>query len=297
MSDLGTLGGTTSEAVAINSVGQVVGVAAVGTSAATDAFIWQGGVMTDLGLGDQSAPSGINDSGQVAVNANSRAMVWQNGSATDLGALGSSGASAADINNAGQIVGTSQTGATGGFGLPVSHAFVWQNGAMTDVGTPPGTLANYPASINSTGKIAGSYSIILNTGYGAAVIARPVVMDGGTMTYLPTPSNATSLAADINSSGTVVGYNGYGAFIFDHGTLTDLNTLIPPMPGVRLAGATAINDLGQIVGWTSGSQSHAFLLTPNIKAIPMNPDSIARLSAPRMSLDVLMANGGSSVLS
>jgi probable HAF family extracellular repeat protein len=61
MTDLGTLGGTYSGAVAINPAGQVVGTASTADEQ-YHAFVWQDGVMTDLGsLGDSRKWGGARE--------------------------------------------------------------------------------------------------------------------------------------------------------------------------------------------------------------------------------------------
>ena len=67
MTDLGTLGGPTSRAAALNDRGQIVGDAAT-ASGETHAFLWQHGVMRDRGTlgGTFSTATAINERGQVA---------------------------------------------------------------------------------------------------------------------------------------------------------------------------------------------------------------------------------------
>jgi probable HAF family extracellular repeat protein len=127
MTDLGTLGGSTSVASGINAHGDVVGSADIVNadgSRVPHAFRWQGG-MTDLGTlgGPGSVATAINDAGQIAgfsttVDGATHAIIYEAGQMRDLGTLGGSWSRALDINRWGQVVGLSPTG-----GDAAVHAF------------------------------------------------------------------------------------------------------------------------------------------------------------------------------
>src|SRR5438309_2396313 len=144
MTDLGTLGGVASRADGINDLGQVVGFSYT-ASGAGHAVLWPNGAMTDLGTlgGPFSEARAINNLGQVAGESDTasgelHAFLWQNGAMTDLGTLGGIFETVAfGINDLGQVVGSSFTGAPSG----ELHAFLWQNGAMMDLGTLGGPVS------------------------------------------------------------------------------------------------------------------------------------------------------------
>jgi probable HAF family extracellular repeat protein len=101
------------------------------------------------------------------------------------------------------------------------------------------------------------------------------------MRDLNTLGGDASFAMGINRYGQVVGYsklsdnNTDHAFIWSETTgMQDLNDLTPGLPeGVFLEIALAINDRGQIVGYTSPNH-HAFLLTPSS---PPGPPPLSQL--------------------
>src|SRR5262249_6947509 len=124
-----------------NNLGQVVGYSYTATGQ-YHAFLWQNGIMTDLGTlpgGSYSSAQGINNQGQVAgysQNANGQfhAFLWQNGHFTDLKTLfGGTTSYAYGIDDSGRVVGYADT-PTGQF-----HAFLYQNASsgMSDIGGAP----------------------------------------------------------------------------------------------------------------------------------------------------------------
>jgi probable HAF family extracellular repeat protein len=71
ITDLGTLGGSSSVAFNINNDGQIVGSSGIAGSSVSHAFLYDGTEMHDLGTlgGDFSAAININNSGQVVGNS------------------------------------------------------------------------------------------------------------------------------------------------------------------------------------------------------------------------------------
>jgi probable HAF family extracellular repeat protein len=137
MIDLGTLGGATSIAHDVNESGAVVGLAET-KAGEPRAFLWTASDgMRDLGtLGAASMALGINDRTEV-VGGSGHAFLWTAaGGMVDLGTLGGRTSCANAINDAGCIVGASQSGASDARGLPVTHAFLrTPDGRMLDLGT------------------------------------------------------------------------------------------------------------------------------------------------------------------
>jgi probable HAF family extracellular repeat protein len=288
------LGGTTSNAHAVNASGQVAGV----TNG--NACLWTNGTMNVLGTlgGVMSNSYDINASGQVvgcvyegAPNYVTHAFVYSDGMMSLLDPFSVSNkptawSQANGINDGGQIVGSAinANGNNDAFiysngtvtdlcvgsaininangqvvGADTTNgkpmAFLYSNGTMTHLGTLPNyTYGSIAFAINADGQIAGT-SYYTNNQY-----ARAFLYSNGTMTDLGMLRGyLQSWAYGINDNGQVVGEvatssGNSTAFLYNNGTMTDLNKLIDPASGWTLVNANAINNSGQIVGY--GYNSH-----------------------------------------
>ena len=252
MTDLGTLGGHTSQGNAINLSDQVAGWADT-SSGVSNATLWTGGKSLDVGAlaplaGSSSVAYGVNDSGQVVgawgTNASSRPFLYSNGTVTALPEptdFTTSGCEARGIDNNGQIAGICADANGNG------HLVLWSNGTVTDlgsVGSIGGVEDIESMSMSSNGQIAGW-----------AATGTAFVYSNGRIT---SPSNFWPNA--INDNGVMVGTSS----IDSGGTVQDLNSLIPAGSGDQISYATAINDNGQIVanGSDAATGQAALLLTP-----------------------------------
>jgi len=237
MQDLGTLGGADAEALFINERGQVVGHSYTGSTASslcqypllTDSFIWE-----------------------------------KNTGMVDLGTLGGTCTEATDLNQKGQVVGSSNLA-----GDQSQHAFLWSHGAIHDLGGSLGGSFLGAYGVNEYGEAAG-YAYHPDNTIFHAVLWRGI----GQMTDLGViGDDQCSYAAVINASEQVAGSSissctteepAFRAFLWEDGSIFDLNTLIPPGSALYLQVVQAINDRGEVAGQgvDSSGNNHAFLLIP-----------------------------------
>lgn len=336
--DLGTLGGSSSQANALNDAGQVVGWAH-DTNNVSRAFLWDNGVMQDLGTlpgGTTAEAQDINESGRIVGGSDTtngvsgyRGFSWDSGVMTELGTLGGTSgraygmnegnesvgwamtnnatdpmaclytpgattelgrlypkysSEAYDVNNATQVVGQSFLFAPG----EAWHSIFWQdtNGNQTsDAGEMIGlgvfnTNGRYSKAyaINDQGIIVGGADI----SYGGADWIRHAFMiipDDGVymrdtngfwandlLIDLGTLGGLWAEATDINERNMIVGYSttadgATNAFLWQGGTMANLNSMIPTNSGWVLTHAWSINENGDVagVGIITGA-THAFLL-------------------------------------
>lgn len=217
MVDLGTLGGDSSYATAMNDGGDVVGRAQT-ADGTYRGFLWRHGRMIDLGAFD---PTDVNDHGEVVGigDDGSGGYVWHRGV---LRPLGDPSALPVSINNRGQVVGRTDAG-------PV----LWTNGRAR-----PLPLSEV-SDVNERGQVAGGVSV--PGGFHAAVWHRDRVTDLGAGPF--DRSNTYAL----NDRGWVIGWQ-FSAEQFErgilwrHGRALDVGTL-----GGSFTQLRAINNRGEIL--------------------------------------------------
>jgi probable HAF family extracellular repeat protein len=280
ITDLGTLGGTTSYAFGVNIHGDVAGSSTT-ASGAEHAFLYHNGAMTDLGVlntGDTfSRAYGINDSGIVvgqSLGATSSPFYYSAGQMHFVGSLGGNYGSANKINNAGQIVGISadQNG--------VTHAFRDTSGTMTDLGSLS-AASNYSIGygINSSGAVTGYATTDAQGDYDAFLYNGGPLQDLGNL-------GGSSRGFAINDAGYVVGDSIIDAsgnqrvFLWHNGVFMNLGTAA----GAISVDGGNLNNLNQVVGtlgFGAGLINHGFLwsngvMTDENNLLPANSGWVLR---------------------
>ncbi len=299
ITDLGTLeGGTESEAFAVNARGQAVGGATngipdpsslVGVSTQVRAFLWQNGAMQDLGTlpgGTDALALLVNERGQIVGESYAASSIppqtpfcdgfpltphgflWENGKMEDIGTLGGNCAFTYAINNRGQVVGQSTVEED-----QELQPYIWdRKRGIRNLGTLGGTHGS-ASWINDPGAVVGSSTNQGNQALLAFLWKDGVISNLGTL-----PGNACSIADAINSAGQIVGGSGFNdaqffpactdlvehAFLWENGTMVDLNAFVPPGSDLTLNEAVFINDRGEISGFGTlpNGDQHAFVMIP-----------------------------------
>jgi probable HAF family extracellular repeat protein len=212
ITDLGTLGGPDSVAIAQNQRGEIAGASFTNATPndttgrpTWDPFVWRNGTMRDLGgLGGTSGfASWMNASGDVVGQSNlpgdesAHPFLWNGRRMIDLGTLGGDDGSASWINDSGDVAGSADT-----TGSTAHHGFVWSNGVIRDL-PPVGT-----GRCSNALFVAGNRDVVGNT-------------------------------TDCQGSE-------YDAMLWRHGESANLNDLIAPSP-LHLITAEYVNPRGEIL--------------------------------------------------
>ena len=252
MIDLGTLGGTNSEALAFGPGGQIVGWSETANGSIQAALWTPDAAIADLGTlnGADSFATAVNAGGHVVGVAEVgsgeyRAFLAKDGQMTAVAPL----ESATAIDDEGWILGEQQGGGS----------MLVKGDQVTDLAPLIGAVG-----MDAAGRVFGSI-YWEDSAYHAAIWDDGVIMDLGAL-----PDRPDSFAMDVNSSGQVVGVTmlhmicGYSteAAIWTDGTLLPLGNQVAGDP-VQLVDARAINDSGQIVASLARHGTlHAVRLTP-----------------------------------
>jgi probable HAF family extracellular repeat protein len=251
VTDLGTLGGSESDATGLGSSGIVVGYSdTAGADGHFRAFSWDGTTMTDLGglsADGESYATAANRKGQAsgyatAADGTTHAVEFSKGTVTDLQAMRTDfvQSQASCINSRGWIVGTAlmDDGAR--------HGWVFARGHFEIL-----LAGSHAIGLNDQGEAVGVYK---NKG---------ILFDLGSEVSLGTLGGSWSEADAINGTGVVTGWAATKgdkeahAFSWVAGEMTDLGTL-----GGQQSQGAAINPKGIVVGWsfTDGlKHRHAFI--------------------------------------
>jgi probable HAF family extracellular repeat protein len=299
--DLGTFGGTNSLADEVNNRGQAVGgaentdpdpwnfggLAGLPSPTAWHGFLWEGGVLRDLGTlgGPDSFALVNNERGQIVgfsfTNSTPNPtttiptvdpFLWDEGQMIDLGTLGGTFGIAGAINERGQVVGFSDVA-----GDVANHAFIWQRGVLADIGTLGG--ANSSANwINDAGQVIGTGDLADGTHH-AFVWSNGAMTDLGTLGGDPC-SNGFHINASGQAIGTSTDCHGkvLHIFLWQNGSMTDLSAQVLPGSNFSFIEPVAINDRGEIVadGILANGDIHAVVLKP---AEACDSDCDARMTA------------------
>jgi probable HAF family extracellular repeat protein len=153
------------------------------------------------------------------------------------------------------------------FGVP--EGTLDQHGSLQDLGGSLGGNNTGAFVVNDDGQAVGFASFPGDTTF-HATLWRHV----GEMTDIGAVGNdPCSYATGINAKAQVVGAslspcNGqnitFRSFLWEDGSIVDLNALIPPGSGLHLGQTYTINDRGEIAGTgaDNSENDHAFLLIP-----------------------------------
>ena len=287
---------------------------AVGSSNANPlkGWLWEDGVRTDLG---SVIPRAINDSGVMAgTTTDSVPIIFTKHDRQEIHSLPLGGSKTfLDINNTGDGVGHGtfyaweyHNGEAKILGnvlgqLPKAMAINNRGQILVHSGIPqdefiqifdPGPGRDHPRNINvngqaydmnDAGQVVGRWRDPRNLDYQA------FVWQNDTMQYIEGPENSEALS--INEYGQVVGGFrnfddpapgfGYwhGAFMWQNGVFTDLQTILPAESGWDLESARRINDLGTIVGTGRyRGEYRSYMLKP-LSPIPEPSTLILMISA------------------
>jgi probable HAF family extracellular repeat protein len=209
--DLGTLGGSSSEATAINGDGVIAGSSALPGDAGSHAVIWDAnGVIHDIQtiVGGSSIAWGMNDLGQVVGQwdgpSNQQAFRYTPGTGAGTGmellsGIGGPQGLAIDINGTGKVVGWSEPSPGAGW-----RATLWEGGTATDLGTLGGS-ESVAIAITDDGRVVGRSTTGVRRSGAFQYVGFLWTATEGMKSLGLSPGIDYAQASGINANGWVVG--------------------------------------------------------------------------------------------
>ena len=178
-------------------------------------------------------------------------FLWQD-RFIDLGSLGGTCGYPNWLTDRGQVVGTMTLA-----GDATNHGFLWDKGSLTDLGTLGGSNSEAWFA-NEAGEVVGRADFSPTSTHHHAFLWKRMT-DLGTVAGQP-----NSTAFSINAKSQVVGDANDNAWLWENGSIIDLNTLVPPGTDMHVQTAAAINDRGEIVatGVLTNGDEHTVVLIP-----------------------------------
>jgi len=276
ITNLGLLGGTSSNGWGINNEGGVAGEATLlggqerailwtkqtgmqdlGTLGGPNSWVdWP--VKDDVGLlagqSDTPNPDPLNENFCSTGNVICLGFLWQEGVMTALPTLGGNNGSATDVNNRGQVVGWAENSTHDPNCIPPqildTEAFIWEKGQIQELPPLSGDSLGAATAVNDRGQVVGGSGICGHVS--PAVSLHAVLWQNGSVTDLGNLGGQTNnYGGGINNRGEVIGVSdltgdatGHAFLWTKHNGMQDLGTL----PGDFSSAAFGINDKSQVVG-------------------------------------------------
>jgi probable HAF family extracellular repeat protein len=282
--DLGTLGGTYSNAYGISNTGWVSGISTLPGDTETRAFLWRDGVMIDLGtLGGPNsvAVDPPNNRGDVGIAAETSTpdplgedylgfgthliclpVLRRNDVMITLPTLGGNNGYAQGLNNRDDVPGGAENTTRDPTCIPPqvlqSKPVIWTGGHVHELPTFPGDTIGAAHDLNDNGQATGW------SGNCPMTLFHALLWENGRAVYLGNLGGTINTQGlGINNRGQVAGFGDlaenttFHAFLWQKGVMTDLGTL----PGDVASGADGLNNETQVVGgsWNASGNGRAFI--------------------------------------